>query len=507
MREKTLLMAAGILLFLTPPRTCPATELYLERAIPCGPKRITALAFGPAGERAVYGTADGTLALVDIATGECNVVCAAGGREITAAALSPDGRFAAAAAKGHAVTIFDLEGESARVELAGAKGRISVLEFSGDGGYLAAGGDRKDVVIWESPSGRLRSVLEGHDGEVLAIAFHEADRSVISIGRDGRMIFWDPASAKPLRQYDLEARTLAGSGIDMTAARIDADRLYAAVAIEEHVLQKGGQGMIFKYHLAFFDVSKGVLLKVLEDNGRRMEHVGLYPGNCFVAFDNSTLREHSIALRNVESGSFDLVYPMKSECRLLEFSPDGRRLAGAAAPSKGDDEARLHVWKVDYEIPASGCFMSRIRLSSGGGPVLKSGGAPRIAAVLPFAAGAREEELGRAAANFMESELSSRASLKLIERARVDDIVRELELQKSGLVDKSTAVKAGKLLGATLMITGNIDRAGADLVVSTRVIEVRTGEILGTKQVHCGQCGADDIFDAIRILALALVEK
>jgi len=105
MREKTLLMAAGILLFLTPPRTCPATELYLERAIPCGPKRITALAFGPAGERAVYGTADGTLALVDIATGECKVVCAAGGREITAAALSPDGRFAAAAAKGHAVTI------------------------------------------------------------------------------------------------------------------------------------------------------------------------------------------------------------------------------------------------------------------------------------------------------------------------------------------------------------------------------------------------------------------
>jgi WD40 repeat protein len=507
MREKALCAAVGVLLFLTPPRLCPATDLYLERAIPCGRERITALAFGPAGDKAVYGTADGTLALVDIATGEHRVIYTAGGREITAAALDPDGRFAAAAAKGKAVAFLDLEGESAPVELAGAKGRISVLEFSGDGAYLAAGGDRKDVVVWEVPSGRLRSTLEGHDGEVLAIAFQEADRNVMSVGRDGRMIIWDPASSKPLRRYDLEARTLAGSGIELTAARIGADRLYAAVAVEEHVLQKGGRTMIFKYHLAFFDVSKGVLLKVLEDNRRRIEHVALYPGNCFAAFDDSAPPEHSIALRNIESGSVDCAYPMESDCGILEFSPDGRRLIGAAAPSKGDGEARLHVWKVDYEIPASGCFMSRIRLVSEGGPVLKAGGARRIAAILPFAAGTSEEDLGRAAANFMESELSSRASLKLIERGRIDDIVRELELQKSALVDKGTAVKAGKLLGASLIVTGNIDRAGTDLVVSARVIEVQTGEILGTKQVHCAQCGADDLFDAIRILAGALAEK
>ena len=311
----------------------------------------------------------------------------ADGEEITAAALSPDGRFAAAAPKGKAVMLLGLEDGTARVELKEAKGRISVLEFSGDGRYLAAGGDKKDIVIWEVPSGQLRSTLKGHDGGILAIAFHEAERSVISAGRDGKMIVWDAAAAKPLRQYDLEARTIADSGIDVTAARISTDRLYAAVAVEEHVLQKGGQGMIFKYHLAFFDVSKGVLLKILESNRRRIDHIGLYPGNCFAAFDNSTLQEYSIALRNIESGSLDLAYPMKSECGLLEFSPDGRWLAGAAAPSKGESEARLNLWKVDYEIPASGCFMGRIRLASGGGPVLKAGGAPRIAAVLPFSDG------------------------------------------------------------------------------------------------------------------------
>ena len=507
MRKIAFLMTVVMLVFLVAPRTCPAIELYLEHTIPGGCERITALAVSPAGGRAIYGTGDGKLVLIDIETGEGKVICAAGGKEITAAALSPDGRFAAMAPKGKAVLLLGLEEGTARIELKEAKGRITVLEFSGDGRYLAAGGDKKDIVIWEVPSGQLRSTLKGHDGEILAIAFHEEERSVISAGRDKKMIIWDAATAKPLRRYDLEARTVTGSGVDVTAARISADRLFIAVAVEEHILQKGGQGMIFKYHLAFFDVSKGVLLKVLENNRRRIDHIGLYPGNCFAAFDNSTLQEHSIALRNMESGSLDLAYPMKSECGLLEFSPDGRRLAGAAAPSEGEGEARLNLWKVDYEIPASGCFMSRIRLMSVGGPVLKAGGAPRIAAVLPFAAGVGEEDLGRAAGNFMESELSSRASLKLIERARVDDIIQELKLQKSALVDKSSAVQAGKLLGAALMITGNIDRAGADLVISVRAIDVKTGEILGTKQVHCGQCGADDIFDAIRILAPALVEE
>jgi WD40 repeat protein/TolB-like protein len=507
MRRNALLVAAIVALLCAAPRMCRAIELYLERAVPCGCARFTALAFGRESARALCGCADGTLVLVDTSRGEGMIVYDAGDAGITAVALSPDGRFAAAAPKGKAPVILDLEDGSVRAELKEAKGRIAVLEFSGDGSYLAAGGDKKDVVVWESPSGRIRSTLEGHRGEILAIAFHEAEGTIISAARDGKAIVWDAAASKPLRQYDIEARTMTGSGIDVTAARVSADRLFIAVGIEEHMLQKGGREMIFKRHLAFFDLSKGVLLKVLEDNGPKIEHIALYPGNCYAAFDNSTLREHSIALRNIETGNLDLVYPMKSDCVLLEFSPDGRLLAGAAAPEEGGREARLQLWRVDYEMPASGCFMGRVRLVSKGGPVPKAGGAPRIAAILPFDAGAGGEDLGRAAANFMESELSSRASLKLVERSRIDDILRELELQKSALVDRQSAVKAGKLLGAALMITGNIDRAGADLVISARAIDVKTGEILGTAQVHCGQCGADDIFDAIRVLAPALVEK
>ena len=126
--------------------------------------------------------------------------------------------------------------------------------------------------------------------------------------------------------------------------------------------------MIFEYHLAFFDVSKGVLLKTLEDNNRKIDHLALFPGNCFVAFDNSTLQSKAIALGNIEAGSIDLSYSMRAECKHLEFSPDGRWLAGVA-DAEGGSESDLHFWTVDYEIPASGCFMSRLRITSTGGPL------------------------------------------------------------------------------------------------------------------------------------------
>ena len=504
MHSRTLLMIVGVLAVIAPARAGLAVELSLEHGLPGGCERITALAFGPAGTGLAYGGSGGQVVLVDPETGKGRALLDAGGKEITAVAVSPDGRLAAAATKAGAVWLLGLGEDAVRIALKEARGRTTALEFSGDGRLLAAGGDKGDILVWEVPSGQLHARLRGHAGEVLALAFQDGQRSAISVGRDGRMILWDCAAATPLRQYELAARTMAGSGTDVTSATISRDHLVAAVGIEEHALDKGGRSMIFKYHLAFFDVSKGVLLKTLEDNPSRLDHLAIYPENCFVAFDHSTLQEHSIALRNIESGSVELALPTEARARLLEFSPDGRWLAGAVEAQDRSAGARLDLWSVDYTIPASGCFMGRIRLISGGEP-LRGTGAPSVAAVLPFATDAGDENLGRAAATFVVSGLSGNPNLRLVERSRVDDIVGELKLQRSGLVDKGSAVKAGKLLGAALMITGDIVRAGADLVVSARVIDVRTGAIIASKQVHCGQCGADDLLDAVAVLTRALV--
>lgn len=58
------------------------------------------------------------------------------------------------------------------------------------------------------------------------------------------------------------------------------------------------------------------------------------------------------------------------------------------------------------------------------------------------------------------TEISERShgKLRLVERARMNDVKGELAFQQSGDVDGATAQKVGKLLGAKYMLTGKITR-------------------------------------------------
>ncbi len=478
-----------------------STELYLKFRTLDETRGITAITFDRGRGEVIYGNEKGGIFAVDIETGVSRLLPCKSGRSITALEISPEGRYIAFASADKKIHLFDLR-EGTDTELKSSRSQIAVARFSADGRYLAAAGSSKSIFLWEVSSGQLRAELKGHDGEIVELAFNDEEGSIISIGRDRRMIIWDISSMKPLRQVELEARTIAGSGIDLTSARIGADRAIAAVGIDEHILEKGGRKMIFKYHLAFFDIAKGILLKVLEDNQRKIEDFTLYPGNCYVAFDNSTMQNKRLALRNIETGSFDLDYPLGADPAIVVFSPDGRWLAAALERSDGE-KPHLYIWDVEYEMPASGCFSGRIRVTSAR-EFLLNPGQGMLAAVLPFSVAGTDPETGMAAAHFLENALAGSA-LRLVERSNISDILAELKLQQSGMVDSGSAVEIGRLLGAGFIITGNIDRAGTDLIISARIIDVETGEIKGVREVHCGQCGNDDLYDAIDILAHALI--
>ncbi|MBU8933450.1 MAG: hypothetical protein KOO62_05530 [candidate division Zixibacteria bacterium] len=71
------------------------------------------------------------------------------------------------------------------------------------------------------------------------------------------------------------------------------------------------------------------------------------------------------------------------------------------------------------------------------------------------------------------------SSFTVIERDKINFVLKELELQKSGAVDRSTAVKVGKIIGAQYMVFGSImqldDKNSITLV---RVVNVETSEII-----------------------------
>ncbi len=99
-----------------------------------------------------------------------------------------------------------------------------------------------------------------------------------------------------------------------------------------------------------------------------------------------------------------------------------------------------------------------------------------------FSVGKYKEELGdlsKGLADFFEYDFSRFSSLKVVERDKIDFILRELELAEAGKIDPATAARVGKMLGAQLMVFGSItqlDKKNARMVA--RVVKVETSEII-----------------------------
>lgn len=111
----------------------------------------------------------------------------------------------------------------------------------------------------------------------------------------------------------------------------------------------------------------------------------------------------------------------------------------------------------------------------------------------------RYEGLTNGLPSMMINYLNGGVDLKVIERERIQWILDELELQRQEeVVDQSTAVQTGELLGANAVVFGSYTMTQDELMILARVVDVETGEVMLGDQVR-GE--PDQFFDLIQELS------
>jgi TolB-like protein len=108
-------------------------------------------------------------------------------------------------------------------------------------------------------------------------------------------------------------------------------------------------------------------------------------------------------------------------------------------------------------------------------------------AVLPFkdlTGASKGGSIGEAIRETVTTDLKDVPGLRVIERANLDRVLSEQNLQamRSDL-DPLSTVKVGKLLGATLVVAGAYQKAASNVRLTARFVDVETGEIKGTAKV------------------------
>ncbi|HBE88714.1 MAG TPA: hypothetical protein DDW67_06195 [Elusimicrobia bacterium] len=103
--------------------------------------------------------------------------------------------------------------------------------------------------------------------------------------------------------------------------------------------------------------------------------------------------------------------------------------------------------------------------------------------VFPFQA---DEKLSAKKVDFAVGELLAgqllrRNFFKITERAQLEEVLKEQKLGLSGAVDSKTAAGIGKLIGARLLVLGNVIRLGDSYQITAKLVDTETAEMLASR--------------------------
>jgi TolB-like protein len=112
--------------------------------------------------------------------------------------------------------------------------------------------------------------------------------------------------------------------------------------------------------------------------------------------------------------------------------------------------------------------------------------------------------LSKGIADMMVTDLMAVPFVSLVERSRLEELVKELNLSKGDFVDPKTAGKLGKGLGASHILVGSFVVAGNVMRIDARLLEVSSGKVAMASKVKGEK---SDVFSIQGELATSLAKS
>lgn len=135
----------------------------------------------------------------------------------------------------------------------------------------------------------------------------------------------------------------------------------------------------------------------------------------------------------------------------------------------------------DSPDPASAAKTLNLRLTINSGGKLKNG---TKLAVLPFIhTNGQFSEFSTYFASELVSAMFKLKTVQPMELSRSEAILNEIKLGLTGLMDDSTAARAGKVKGVEALLVGEMAEISGSIVINARIVSATTGEVLSSANI------------------------
>ncbi len=113
--------------------------------------------------------------------------------------------------------------------------------------------------------------------------------------------------------------------------------------------------------------------------------------------------------------------------------------------------------------------------------------------------------LEKAIPEILITDLSLSKKIKIVERTRLEEILKEMQLTLSGAVDQERIVEVGKIAGAKAILLGSIIKAGEIFRIDSRLIDASTGEVILAEKKEWSS--ESDVIAAVDLLAEQIIKS
>lgn len=173
-----------------------ATPSFLRRFDHGGP--VYAVAISRDGSTIVSGSADQTVRLWDMATGQQRAQLTGHQGAVHAVAFTPDESMVVSAAADRTIRLWDVTGGRQLKQLANFEETIYTVAVHPNGQTVAAAGADRKVHLLNIATGVTEKILEGHTDYVHSLLFDTKGTRLMSFGYAGNLKVWNLADGKPL---------------------------------------------------------------------------------------------------------------------------------------------------------------------------------------------------------------------------------------------------------------------------------------------------------------------